>query len=79
MRILYDGHIFRIQPAVAAEISDAPERFDGIVRAMQMDKEFRDRKNVFVLSTAIGARRRVENTDSALILEAVQSSLARAQ
>jgi 3-dehydroquinate synthase len=53
-----------------------PGLFDRIVRAMQMDKKFRDGKNVFVLPTEIGAWRQVENIDWALVHEAVCSVLA---
>lgn len=52
-----------------------PELFERIVRAMQMDKKFRDGKNLFVLPTGIGAWRQVENVDWALVHEAVRSVL----
>ncbi len=40
---------------------DAPGLFDRIIRAMQMDKKFRDGKNVFVLPTGVGQWEQVEN------------------
>ncbi len=50
--------------------------FDRIIRAMQMDKKFREGKNVFVLPTSVGAWRQVENVEWALVHEAVRSVLA---
>ncbi|HYR57469.1 MAG TPA: hypothetical protein VEO95_02520, partial [Chthoniobacteraceae bacterium] len=50
--------------------------FDRIIRAMQMDKKFRDGKNVFVLPTGVGAWRQAENVDWALVHDAVRSVLA---
>ncbi len=50
--------------------------FERIIRAMQMDKKFRDGKNVFVLPTGVGSWQQVENVDWALVHEAVRSVLA---
>jgi len=55
--------------------ADQPGLFDRIVRAMQMDKKFRDGKNVFVLPTTVGSWQQVENVDWALVHEAVLSVL----
>ena len=44
---------------------------------MQMDKKFRDGKNVFVLPTGVGAWRQVEDVDWALVHEAVPDALHR--
>ena len=55
---------------------DAPELFDRIIRAMQMDKKFREGKNVFVLPTAVGTWRQVEDVDWVLVHDAVRSELA---
>jgi 3-dehydroquinate synthase len=52
-----------------------PGLFDRIIRAMQMDKKFRDGKNVFVLPTGVGAWRQVEDVDWALVNDAVRSVL----
>jgi 3-dehydroquinate synthase len=52
-----------------------PELFERIVRAMQMDKKFRDGKNVFVLPTQIGAWQQRENVDWNLVHDAVRSVL----
>ncbi len=54
----------------------APELFDRIIRAMQMDKKFRDGKNVFVLPTEIGAWRQCEDVPWNLVHDAVRSVLA---
>jgi 3-dehydroquinate synthase len=54
---------------------NAPELFDRIVRAMQMDKKFRDERNVFVLPTQIGAWQQRENVDWTLVHDAVRSVL----
>jgi len=50
--------------------------FDRVVRAMQMDKKFREGRSVFVLPTAIGAWRQVEDIDWKLIHEAIRAVLA---
>jgi 3-dehydroquinate synthase len=53
-----------------------PGLFERIIRAMQMDKKFRDGKNVFVLPTAIGSWKQVANVEWALVHDAVRSVLA---
>jgi len=68
----------RLQPLIEraglpVSFADQPGLFDRIVRAMQMDKKFRDGKNVFVLPTTVGAWQQVENVDWALVHEAVRS------
>ena len=50
--------------------------FDRIIRAMQMDKKFREGKNVFVLPTRVGSWQQAENVDWALVHEAVRGVLA---
>ena len=42
---------------------------------MQMDKKFRDGKNVFVLPTQVGAWQQVENIAPALIEATVRAAL----
>lgn len=54
---------------------DTPELFDRIVRAMQLDKKFRDGKNVFVLPTQIGSWKQAENVDWDLVHDVVRSVL----
>ena len=56
--------------------ADKPGLFDRIVRAMQMDKKFRDGKNLFVLPTDVGAWAPRENVDWALVHECVRGVLA---
>jgi 3-dehydroquinate synthase len=52
-----------------------PGLFDRVVRAMQMDKKFRDGKNLFVLPTGIGTWAPRENIDWALVHECVRGVL----
>jgi 3-dehydroquinate synthase len=54
---------------------DAPGLFERIVRAMQMDKKFRDGKNLFVLPTRIGAWRQQENIPAELVEKAIRAVL----
>ena len=56
--------------------ADAPGLFDRVIRAMQMDKKFRDGRNLFVLPTGIGAWAPREDIDWALVHEAVRGMLA---
>ncbi len=56
--------------------ADRPGLFDRVIRAMQMDKKFRDGKNLFVLPTVIGQWKQVENVDWTLVHEVVRSVLA---
>jgi 3-dehydroquinate synthase len=55
--------------------ADAPGLFERVKRAMQLDKKFRDGRNVFVLPTRAGAWAQKENVDWALVDEAVRSAL----
>ena len=50
--------------------------FDRVKRALQLDKKFREGRNVFVLPTGIGAWEQRENIDWALVDEAIQSAIA---
>jgi 3-dehydroquinate synthase len=54
---------------------DAPDLFERIGRAMQMDKKFRDGKNLFVLPTGIGAWQQVQDIDWTLINDSLQGAL----
>ena len=70
----------RLQPLIEraglpVSFADKPGLFDRVVRAMQMDKKFRDGKNVFVLPTGIGSWQQVENVDWATVHEVVRSVL----
>ena len=53
----------------------APGLFDRVIRAMQMDKKFREGKNVFVLPTGIGQWEQVENVAWPLVHDAVRAVL----
>jgi 3-dehydroquinate synthase len=55
------------------QFSGEPSLFDRIKRAMQMDKKFREGRNVFVLPTRIGSWEQRENVDWTLVDEAVRS------
>ncbi len=55
---------------------DAPALFDRILRALQMDKKFRDGRNLFVLPTGIGSWAPHGNVDWALVHDCVRSVLA---
>jgi 3-dehydroquinate synthase len=70
----------RLQPLIVRaglpiSFADQPGLFDRILRAMQMDKKFRDGKNVFVLPTSVGSWKQVENVDWQLVHEMVHSVL----
>ncbi len=54
---------------------DAEGLFDRIVRALQMDKKFRDGKNLFVLPTGVGAWKQQQDIDWKLVNEAVRGCL----
>jgi len=54
---------------------DSSGLFGRILRAMQMDKKFRDGKNLFVLPTGIGTWQQVEDIDWKLINDAVRGAL----
>jgi len=71
----------RLQPLIERAglptfFPEHPELFDRILRALQMDKKFRDGKNVFVLPTGAGSWRQVENIEWPLVHEAIRSVLA---
>jgi 3-dehydroquinate synthase len=57
------------------EYQGQPGLFDRIVRAMQMDKKFRDGKNLFVLPTGVGTWAPRENVEWELVHVAVKSVL----
>ena len=71
----------RLQPLIERAglptfFPEHPGLFDRIIRAMQMDKKFREGKNVFVLPTGVGSWQQAENVDWALVHEAVRGVLA---
>ena len=55
--------------------ADAPGLFDRVIRAMQMDKKFREGKNVFVLPTGVGQWEQVENVAWTLVHSALRAVL----
>jgi 3-dehydroquinate synthase len=71
----------RLQPLIERAglptfFPEHPGLFDRIIRSMQMDKKFREGKNVFVLPTGVGSWQQAENVDWALVHEAVRGVLA---
>ncbi len=55
--------------------SDSPGLYDRILRALQLDKKFRDGKNLFVLPTGIGSWAPRENVDWELVHDCVRAML----
>ncbi len=55
--------------------SDAPGLYDRILRALQLDKKFRDGKNLFVLPTGVGSWAPRENVDWPLVHDCVRAVL----
>lgn len=64
-----------VRAGLPTYFAGSPELFDRIKRAMQLDKKFRDGRNVFVLPTQVGAWQQRENIDWALVDDAVRSVL----
>ena len=54
---------------------DHPGHFERVLRAMQMDKKFKDGKNLFVLPTGVGTWQQVQNVPWDLVHAAVRSAL----
>ena len=54
---------------------EKPGLFDRIIRALQMDKKFRDGRNLFVLPTGVGSWASRENVEWALVHDCVRSVL----
>ncbi|MEK0445786.1 MAG: hypothetical protein RLZZ399_1107 [Verrucomicrobiota bacterium] len=52
-----------------------PELFEPVLRALQLDKKFRNGKNLFVLPTAAGSWQQAENVPWPLVHEAILSAL----
>jgi 3-dehydroquinate synthase len=57
--------------------ADRPGLYDSVLRAMQLDKKFRDGRNVFVLPAELGAWQQRENIDWDLVHAAVHGILTR--
>jgi 3-dehydroquinate synthetase len=55
---------------------EAPGLFDRVLRAMQLDKKFRDGKNLFVLPTGAGSWEQHTDVDWRLVHEALRSALS---
>jgi 3-dehydroquinate synthetase len=57
-------------------LPDVPGLYDRILRALQLDKKFRDGKNLFVLPAGIGSWLPRENVDWPLVHDCVRAVLA---
>ena len=57
-------------------LPDVPGLYDRILRALQLDKKFRDGKSLFVLPTGIGSWSPRENVDWPLVHGCVRAVLA---
>ena len=64
-----------LRAGLPVSFAAAPGLFDRVLRAMQMDKKFREGKNVFVLPTGVGAWEQAENVAWPLVHEAVRAVL----
>ncbi len=56
---------------------EVPGLFERALRAMQMDKKFKDGKNLFVLPTGLGGWEQCENVPWGLVHDALRSVLSR--
>lgn len=65
-----------IRAGLPTHYSGHPDLFDRVKRALQLDKKFREGRNVFVLPTGIGDWEQRENIDWALVDEAIRSAIA---
>jgi 3-dehydroquinate synthase len=54
---------------------DQPGLYERVLAAMQMDKKFRDGKNLFVLPTGVGSWQQQENVPWEMVPEALRSVL----
>ncbi len=64
-----------VRAGLPVSYAEVPGLFDRIIRAMQMDKKFRDGKNVFVLPTGAGEWEQAENVPWDLVHDAVRAVL----
>jgi len=64
-----------VRAGLPVSFPEVPGLFDRVIRAMQMDKKFREEKNVFVLPTGAGQWEQAEEVPWELVHEAVRSVL----
>jgi len=64
-----------VRAGLPTHFAGAPDLFDRIKRAIQLDKKFRDGRNVFVLPTRVGGWEQRENVDWGVVDEVVRSVL----
>ena len=80
LRVCPPGLLDRLQALIGraglpVSFPDTAGLFERVLSAMQMDKKFRDGKNVFVLPTGVGAWQQVEDVEWARVHEAARSVL----
>jgi len=64
-----------LRAGLPVSFADAPGLFDRVIRAMQMDKKFREGRNVFVLPSGVGKWEQVENVSWEMVHGAVRAVL----
>jgi len=64
-----------LRAGLPVSFADAPGLFDRVIRAMQMDKKFREGRNVFVLPSGVGKWEQVENVSWEMVHAAVRAVL----
>jgi 3-dehydroquinate synthase len=65
-----------IRAGLPVQFPDAPGLFERVLRALQLDKKFRDGKNLFVLPTGAGSWEQQADIDWRLVHEAMRSVLS---
>lgn len=69
-------HSLFVRAGLPTHYSGHADLFDRVKRALQLDKKFREGRNVFVLPTGIGSWEQRENIDWTLVDEAIRSAIA---
>ena len=64
-----------VRAGLPVSFTAGPGLFERVIRAMQMDKKFREGKNVFVLPTGVGEWEQAENVAWDLVHDAVRAVL----
>jgi 3-dehydroquinate synthase len=69
-------HSLLTRAGLPVRFPEAPGLFERVLRAMQLDKKFRDGKNLFVLPTGAGSWEQCVDVDWSLVHEALRSVLS---
>ena len=64
-----------VRAGLPVSFAAGPGLFERVIRAMQMDKKFREGKNLFVLPTGVGQWVQAENVDWTMVHDAVRAVL----